>query len=84
MVILRKRPALMKRLLKDVFAMFQSGEVKAVSPRSCYPVSEVHAALSSLQTGRTIGKVAIKMEDEAVIKVRSTGRFSPTSNNDYR
>jgi len=84
MVILSKRPALMKRLLKDVFAMFQSGEVKAVSPRSCYPVSEVHAALSSLQTGRAMGKIAIKMEDEAVIKVRSTGRVSPTSNNDSR
>ena len=84
MAIVSRRPALMKRLLKDVFAMFQSGEVKAVSPRSCYPISEVHAALSSLQTGRAMGKIAIKMEDEAVIKVRSTGRVSPTSNHDYR
>lgn len=83
-VISSKRPALMKRLLKDVFAMFQSGEVKAVSPRSCYPVSEVQAALSSLQTGRAMGKIAIKMEDEAVVKVRSTGRVSPTPNINYR
>lgn len=84
MIIIRKRPVLMKRLLNEVFAMFQSGEVKAVSPRSCYPVSEVHAALSCLQTGRAMGKIAIKMEDEAMIKVRSTGIFPPTSNNDYR
>ena len=84
MVIVNKRPDLMKRLLNDVFAMFQTGELKAVSPRSCYSVSETYTALSSLQSGRAIGKVSIKMEDNALVKVRLTRRRSYISDKCFR
>ena len=69
MVIIAKRPDVMKRLMANVFALFERGEAAPITPRTCYTISDVHAAFSSLQTGRAMGKVAIKIEDDALVKV---------------
>ncbi|RDL31344.1 Uncharacterized protein BP5553_09553 [Venustampulla echinocandica] len=58
-VVAAERPQLMKRLLSDVFKLHQEGMLKSI-PITVFPVSEVESAFRTLQSGKNIGKVAVK------------------------
>lgn len=68
-LVIRKRPALMQRLLRDVFIEFQKPLIRARWSISGYSISEIEGAFRALQSGKTIGKAVVRMEDEAMVKV---------------
>lgn len=70
-LVIRKRPALVQRLLRDAFNAFKKPEIVTRWAVSAYSVSEIESAFRALQSGKTIGKVVVRMEDEAMVKVCS-------------
>ncbi|KAI9737711.1 MAG: hypothetical protein M1818_005715 [Claussenomyces sp. TS43310] len=67
-VVLSERPLLMKRLLSDVFNLYRQGVVKPITPLSVFAVSDVESAFRSLQSGKNLGKIAIKLGAEDQVK----------------
>ncbi|KAK2781485.1 Type I Iterative PKS [Onygenales sp. PD_12] len=65
-----KRPQLMKRLLSDIFMMFEDGSARAISPVSRFSISALEEACHRLQSGHSIGKIVIEAERNALVKVR--------------
>lgn len=69
-LIIRTRPALMKRLLGESFRLFGKPETQARWSITCYSISELESAFRALQGGRNTGKIVIQMEKDAMVKVR--------------
>ena len=61
-LVAAKKPRLMKRLMDHVFGEFQSGSLRPIAPITTYPISEVETAFRALQSGKAIGKIAVKPE----------------------
>lgn len=68
-VVDSERPALMKKLLSDVFDLYRKGIVRAITPLSVYPVSDVEAGFRSLQSGKNLGKIAITLGEDDMVQV---------------
>ncbi|CAG9990573.1 unnamed protein product [Clonostachys byssicola] len=68
--IWRHRPALMRRLLNDVFRLVSEGAIKPVTPLTEFGVAKVESAFRSLQSGKIGGKVVINMDDEEEVTVK--------------
>ncbi|CAH0051130.1 unnamed protein product [Clonostachys solani] len=79
--IWRHRPALMRRLLNDVFRLVSEGAIKPVAPLTEFGVGKVESAFRSLQSGKFGGKVVINMDDEEEVTVKcqpeKTWAFKP-------
>ena len=72
----KRRPNIMKRLLSDVFELFQNGSVRPVTPITSFDVSQIETAFRSLQGGRGHGKSVIELQTDALVKV-SLCNFPP-------
>ncbi|KKZ65546.1 hypothetical protein EMCG_08619 [[Emmonsia] crescens] len=68
-LLANKRPQLMKKLLSRVFKMFEIGTARPISPITRFSISNFEEACHSLQTGRSIGKIVIEAERNALVKV---------------
>jgi NADPH:quinone reductase-like Zn-dependent oxidoreductase len=71
-VVAAERPRLMKRLLTDVFALFESQSIKTISPITVFPISEVESAFRNLQSGKVHGKVVIVPGEDDQVKAIPT------------
>ena len=67
-VVLSERPLLMKRLLSNVFDLYRQGLVKPITPLSVFSISDIESAFRSLQSGKNLGKIAIKLGAEDMVK----------------
>lgn len=68
-VVAAERPKIMKRLLKDVFALLEQGTIKPISPITVFPISEVESAFRTLQGGKIMGKIVIVPQSDCQVKV---------------
>ncbi|PGH05127.1 hypothetical protein AJ79_06875 [Helicocarpus griseus UAMH5409] len=68
-LLARERPQLMKKVMSEVFKMFEMGTAKAISPITRFSISDFEEACHNLQTGRCIGKIVIEAEKDALVKV---------------
>jgi NADPH:quinone reductase-like Zn-dependent oxidoreductase len=68
-VVVSERPLLMKRLLSEVFDLYRQGFVRPITPLSIFPISDVESAFRSLQSGKNLGKIAITLGEEDLVKV---------------
>ncbi|KAE8323848.1 fatty acid synthase S-acetyltransferase [Aspergillus sergii] len=59
----RERPQQMRKLLRETFRLLQSGEIRPVSPLNTFDASEVPSAFQLLQSGHSIGKVIVRLND---------------------
>ncbi|CAH0017129.1 unnamed protein product [Clonostachys rhizophaga] len=79
--IWRHKPALMRRLLNDVFRLVSEGAIEPVAPLTEFGVGKVETAFRSLQSGRIGGKVVINMDEEEEVTVKfqpeKTWAFKP-------
>ncbi|KAK7212811.1 hypothetical protein V2G26_019989 [Clonostachys chloroleuca] len=79
--IWRHRPALMRRLLDNVFRLVSEGAIKPVAPLAEFGVGKVESAFRSLQSGKIGGKVVINMDDKEEVTVKcqpeKTWAFKP-------
>ena len=74
-IVMERRPKLLKRLLGDVFREFgQDVFCQPPWPISTYSVSDTEHAFRELRTGRLIGKIVIEMNPDALVKVCSHSR----------
>ncbi|KAK3315828.1 putative polyketide synthase [Apodospora peruviana] len=67
-VVLAERPKMMQRILRDVFDLYGKGTVRPITPLSTYAISDVETAFRSLQSGKNLGKIAITLEEEDIVK----------------
>lgn len=75
-VVDTERPALMKRLLSEVFDLYKKGIVRPITPLSVYPASEIESGFRSLQSGKNLGKIAITFGDDDMVQVRQPRCFA--------
>ncbi|KAF9893690.1 hypothetical protein FE257_009858 [Aspergillus nanangensis] len=68
-VVIKRRPALIKRLFADVFQLFEKGTAYPISPIASFPVSQVETVFRALQSGKVMGKAVIEMKQDALVKV---------------
>ncbi|EER42326.1 conserved hypothetical protein [Histoplasma capsulatum H143] len=64
-----KRPQLVKKMLSGVFKMFDLGAAKPISPITCFSISNFEEECHCLKTGRSIQKIVIETERNALVKV---------------
>lgn len=69
-LVIRKRPALLQRLLRDTFRLFSKHSTQSRWSTSSFSLAEVETAFRALQGGRTIGKIVVRMDSDAMVKVR--------------
>ena len=69
-LIIRTRPTLMKRLLGESFRLFGKPEIQKRWSIASFSISELESAFRALQGGRNTGKIVIKMEKDAMVKVK--------------
>lgn len=67
--IAMRKPALMSEILQNVFDLIRRGITQPVSPLTVYSASEVEKAFRQMQTGKHLGKIAIKYSDDDVLPV---------------
>lgn len=68
-LIIRKRPALLQRLLRDTFRLFSNPSIQSRWSTSSFSLGEIETAFRALQGGRTIGKIVVRMDNDAMVKV---------------
>ncbi|KAG9237456.1 putative polyketide synthase [Amylocarpus encephaloides] len=73
-VVAAERPKIMKRLLSDVFALMEKGDIKPISPITVFLIADVESAFRTLQGGKIMGKIVIipGIEDQVKTIPRKT------------
>jgi acyl transferase domain-containing protein/ubiquinone/menaquinone biosynthesis C-methylase UbiE/acyl carrier protein len=61
--LLIERPALGRRLLREVLALFETGELHPLPYRS-FPISRANEAFRQMQQSRQVGKLVVSMDDD--------------------
>ncbi|KAI1346627.1 ketoacyl-synt-domain-containing protein [Xylaria sp. FL0043] len=69
MSIAAERPALLSRLLSDVSNLMRYGKIRAISPITLFPISDVESPFKTLQSGKTHGKVVVIPHTDDIVKV---------------
>ncbi|KAL9001809.1 MAG: hypothetical protein Q9188_005223 [Gyalolechia gomerana] len=64
-----KKPKVVRRAMEQILHLVSDGELHAARPLHTYSISDVESAFRHLQTGDNVGKLVIKMEATAVVKV---------------
>ena len=67
--LMNSKKAVMKRTLDDIMTLCRDGAISSPHPVQVFPISDTEAAFRSLQGGKVIGKLVLKMSDEDVIPV---------------
>lgn len=68
-LVIRKRPALLQRLFRETFRLFGNPSIQSRWSTSSFSLSEVENAFRALQGGRTIGKIVVRMDNDAMVRV---------------
>ena len=69
-VVLQDDPALARRMIREVFKLLQEGAISPVQPLNVFPLSEIESAFRLIQAGKHVGKVVLKVDQAATVKVR--------------
>jgi NADPH:quinone reductase-like Zn-dependent oxidoreductase len=77
-LVAAERPALMKRILTDVFALIEKGVIRPITPITRFPINDVEAAFRMLQGGKAMGKIVVTANEEDKVKVCRSSRNSTT------
>ncbi|KAI2642646.1 hypothetical protein GGS21DRAFT_184157 [Xylaria nigripes] len=64
----------LQRVLKEIMQMYSRGEIKAVTPITTYPLSQLERMFRLMQAGKHIGKVVAKVEPGDIITTKSQRR----------
>ena len=75
-IVAAQRPLLMQRLLQDIFELQRKGILKPILPLTVYPISDVESAFRTVQSGKNMGKIAIKPNPCDTVKVRISLSFA--------
>ena len=70
-LLMDKKPAAVQKMMAEIKDMFNCGAIKLVSPLIFYNVSEIQAAMRSMQAGKHVGKVVIETQTNDVVNVRT-------------
>lgn len=68
-LVIRKRPALLQRLFRETFRLFSNPSIQSRWSTSSFSLSEVETAFRALQGGRTIGKIVVRVDNDAMVRV---------------
>ncbi|KAF3763946.1 hypothetical protein M406DRAFT_85351 [Cryphonectria parasitica EP155] len=60
-----QRPLTMQRLLRQIVDLYKSGDIKPISPMTCFEATRVEEAMRFMQKGSHLGKVVINMPETA-------------------
>jgi NADPH:quinone reductase-like Zn-dependent oxidoreductase/malonyl CoA-acyl carrier protein transacylase len=66
-----ERPKIMQKLLSDVAELLKKGSLKAASPITVFPISDVETAFKVLQSGTTSGKLVVSPQPQDEVKVNT-------------
>lgn len=61
--IVRERPDIIHRLLKEPTALFEDGRLKPIESRKVFGATEIQRALLYFQEGKHIGKIMVRLDD---------------------
>lgn len=67
--IWRERPALVKKLMKQVLSLFETGVLKPIQPIRVMPFTEIVDAFKLIQARKHNGKLVLQATDETVVPV---------------
>ncbi|KAL2875455.1 hypothetical protein SGCOL_009367 [Colletotrichum sp. CLE4] len=56
-------------VLRGVMEMFSQGDLRVVSPRTVFPISEVDQAFRLMQSGKHLGKIVVQPQQTDLVKV---------------
>ena len=68
-LIIKKRPALLQRLLREAFRLVSQPAVQSRWSTVNFSISEIETAFRALQGGRATGKAIIRMQNDDMVKV---------------
>ncbi|KAH7032672.1 uncharacterized protein B0I36DRAFT_286783 [Microdochium trichocladiopsis] len=68
MLILHKRPRVVGNALKQVFALFESGHLRAVAPVTTLPMSRVEEAFRMMANRDHVGKIVLVADEDEQVK----------------
>ena len=70
-IVFEYEPELAKRMLEEVFQLLRMGWIKPVQPLNIFPLSTIESAFRFMQSGKHLGKVILKAEEDTKVKVCS-------------
>ena len=59
-----------RRILGDIIQLFHEKKLKGAQPLRIYPLSQLKDAFRFIQSGKSIGKLVVEIEQEDIIPVR--------------
>ena len=68
-VVAKQKPTVFNKLLTDLLELYQRNAIKAVSPITCFRMSEIQDAMRLMQGGKHMGKIVIQSHNEDIIQV---------------
>lgn len=68
-IVAMEKPRLMQRILRDVANLLSQGSIKAISPVTVYPISDLETAFRTLQSGKNVGKLVVVPKPGDQVKV---------------
>jgi acyl transferase domain-containing protein/NADPH:quinone reductase-like Zn-dependent oxidoreductase len=69
LAVATQRPKVIKRVVSDVGRLLKYGKIRPIQPVTAFPLSQVDAALKSLQTTRVQGKLVVVPHKDDIVKV---------------
>ncbi len=63
------QPAVINKLLTQVFALYQRNAIRVISPITCFGMSEIQDAMRLMQGGKHMGKIVIQGRSEDIVQV---------------
>ena len=70
--LFRKKSSIARKALQKVMSLFEERRLHLPKPFRTFGVSDIEDALRLLQSGRALGKMAIEMRPNDVIRVSQT------------
>ncbi|KAF2207327.1 hypothetical protein CERZMDRAFT_107796 [Cercospora zeae-maydis SCOH1-5] len=67
--MMKKRPALVKRLTDDTVRLWSEGVVRAATPTNVWPVSKLQEGFQLLQSGKGVGKMVFVPQDDDIVPI---------------
>ena len=68
-IVFQDDPELGRRMVGEVFELLREGVVSPVRPLNVFSLSEIEGAFRSIQAGKNVGKVVLKVDDDTAVKV---------------
>jgi NADPH:quinone reductase-like Zn-dependent oxidoreductase/NAD(P)-dependent dehydrogenase (short-subunit alcohol dehydrogenase family) len=70
LIVLNQRPHIVTACLREIYAMLDEGLLHKVTPLTVHGIREVETAFRNLQSGNSIGKMAVEMRPNDIVKTR--------------